>query len=82
MALKIERFQPEGMNVRMSGEGLLLPCRNGERHRQNLFILRSSWLAIKNPTVIVSERAICAPQIGADLPKPRPLPQGSRRHLG
>ena len=80
MPLKIERFQPEGMNVRMSdgqpsyshvvtvsgtGKLVYIAGQLGARHRRQL-----------------RRQGRHARPDGTDLPKSRPLPEGGRRDLG
>src|SRR5712692_8099046 len=80
MTLKIERFQPEGMNVRIS---------NGQPSYSHVvtvsgtgkIVYTAGQLACDIDGNCVGKGDMRAPD-GTDFQKPRPMPQGGRRELG
>ena len=80
MVLKIERFQPEGMNVRMSG---------GKPSYSHVVTVSGSGKIVYTAGQLARDadgncvgKGDMRAQMGTDVPEPRPVSQGGRRNLG
>ena len=80
MVLKIERFQPEGVNVRMLG---------GKPSYSHVVTVSGSGKIVYTAGQLARDvdgncvgKGDMRAQMGTDVPEPRPVSQGGRRHLG
>src|SRR5204862_890864 len=79
MVLKIERFQPEGMNIRMSGgkpsySHVVTVSGSGK-----IVYTAGHWPATSTGTA--SAKATCGRRWNREIPEPRPVFKGGWRHL-